>query len=130
MRKRILFAVACAALTLGGLQAKHGHGHDDDDDYGHDREYRGHYHDDYDRDHDRCEHRRNLPPGLERQLVRNGHLPPGLEKKMHPVPDEICRRLPPPPPDCVRGYYGGHVIFYNPRTSVIFNVFAGITVSR
>jgi hypothetical protein len=127
MRKKILFAVACAALTLGGLQAKHGH---DDDDYGHDREYRGHYRDDYDRDHDRYEHRRNLPPGLERQLVRNGHLPPGLEKKMHPVPVEVCRRLPPPPPDCVRGYYGGHVIFYNPRTSVIFNVFAGITLSH
>jgi hypothetical protein len=51
MRKRILFVVACAALTLGGLQAKHGHG--DDDDYGHDRQYRGHYRDDYDRDHDR-----------------------------------------------------------------------------
>ena len=129
MRKKILFAVACAALTLGGLQAKHGHDKDDDD-YGHDREYRGHYHDDYDRHHDRYEHRRNLPPALERQLVRNGHLPPGLEKKMHPVPDEVCRRLPPPPPDCVRGYYGGHVIFYNPRTSVIFNVFAGITISR
>ena len=116
MRKKILFAVACAALTLGGLQAKHGH--DKDDDYGHDREYRGHY------------HGRDLPPGLERQLVRNGHLPPGLEMKMHPVPVEVCRRLPPPPPDCVRGYYGGHVIFYNPRTSVIFNVFAGITISR
>jgi hypothetical protein len=129
MRKKVLFAVACAALTLGGLQAKHGHDKDDDD-YGHDREYRGHYRDDYDRDHDRYEHRQNLPPGLERQLVRNGHLPPGLEKKMHPVPVEVCRRLPPPPPDCVRGYYGGHVIFYNPRTSVIFNVFAGITLSR
>ena len=128
MRKRILLVVTCAALTLGGLQAKHGH--DDDDDYGHNREYRGHYRDDYDRDHDRYEHRRNLPPGLERQLVRNGRLPPGLEMKMHPVPDEVCRRLPPPPPDCVRGYYGGHVIFYNPRTSVIFNVFAGITLSH
>jgi len=72
----------------------------------------------------------SLPPGLAKQLARNGHLPPGLEKKMHPVPEELCRRLPPPPPDCVRGYYGGHVIFYNPRTSVIFNVFAGITISR
>jgi len=128
MRKKMLLAVACAALTLGGLQAAHGH--DEDDAYGHDRKYRGHYHDDFDRHHDSYEHGRRLPPGLERQLVRNGHLPPGLEKKMHPVPEVVCRRLPPVPPDCVRGYYGGHVIFYNPRTSVIFNVFAGITISR
>jgi hypothetical protein len=129
MRSKIVFVLACAALTLGGLQAKHGHDRDDDH-YGHDRQFRGHYRDDYDRDHDRYDHRRNLPPGLERQLVRNGHLPPGLEKKMHPVPEVVYRRLPPLPPDCVRGYYGGHVIVYNPHTSVIFNVFAGITISH
>src|SRR5439155_4435576 len=26
----------------------------------------------------------NLPPGLEKQLVRNGTLPPGLEKRLEP----------------------------------------------
>jgi hypothetical protein len=123
MRKKLLFAVAGTFLTLGGLQAKHDH----DDDCNHDRHYRGHYRHEHDRgddDHDR------LPPGLERQLERRGHLPPGLEKKMRPVPASVCRRLPPPPEDAVRGYYGGHVIVYNPRTSVILNVFAGISLSH
>ena len=53
-------------------------------------------------------------PGLERQLIRNGHLP-GLEKKMLSVPSAVCRRLPPLPPETVRGYYGGHVAVYNPH---------------
>jgi hypothetical protein len=123
MRKKLFFAVACTLLTLGGLQAKHGH----DDDCDHDRHYRGHYRHKADRDHD--DHER-LPPGLERQLVRRGHLPPGLEKKMRPVPASVCRRLPPPPEDAVRGYYGGHVIVYNPHSSVILNVFAGISLSH
>jgi len=126
MRKKILFAVTCAALGLGGLQAKH-----QDDDCDHNRHYRGHYRGDDDRDEFKHKHgHEGLPPGLERQLVRNGHLPPGLEKKMYPVPVAVCRRLPPLPPDAVRGYYGGHVVVYNPRTSVILNVFAGISIGR
>ena len=129
MRNKILFAVACTALTLGGLQAKH----DRDDDCDHDRHYRGHYRDNDDRDDNRGEHRHGregLPPGLERQLVRNGHLPPGLEKKMYRVPDSVCRRLPPLPEGASRGYIGGHVVVYNPQTSVILNVFAGINFSH
>jgi hypothetical protein len=126
MRKKILFAVACTSLTLGGLHAKH----DRDDDCRHDRHFHGHYRDDYDRDDDRYEHRRELPPGLERQLERNGRLPPGLEMKMHPVPEGACRRMPPLPEGFVRGYYGGHVIVYNPRTSIILDVFGGVSISR
>jgi hypothetical protein len=76
------------------------HGHDDDCD--HDRHYRGHYRHKADRDHDDHE----------------------------PVPASVCRRLPPPPEDAVRGYYGGHVIVYNPHSSVILNVFAGISLSH
>lgn len=124
--RRILIAVTCAALALGGLQAKH-----DDDGCRHDRRYRGHYRG----DDDRYEHRHHgrhegLPPGLERQLERDGHLPPGLEKKMCPVPEVVCRRLPPLREGCARGYYGGHVIVYNVHTSVILDVFAGISIGR
>ena len=36
--------------------------------------------------------RDTLPPGLERQLQRNGKLPPGLEKRA--LPDELKRALP------------------------------------
>jgi hypothetical protein len=49
---------------------------------------------------------------------------------MLPVPVAVCRRLPPLPPDAVRGYYGGHVVVYNPHTSIILNVFAGISIGR
>jgi hypothetical protein len=71
-----------------------------------------------------------LPPGLEKQLARNGHLPPGLEKKMRPVPAGICRRMPPLPEGASRGYYGGHVIVFNPRTFLVLDVFAGISISH
>ena len=129
--RKILIAVACTALALGGLEAKHG----DDDECRHDRQYRDNYRGDDDRDGDRYEHKHHgrgegLPPGLERQLERNGHLPPGLEKKMRPVPEVVYRRLPPLPEGCQRGYYGGHVIVYNPHTSIIVDVFAGITIVR
>ncbi len=39
--------------------------------------------------------RDSLPPGLERQLQKNGTLPPGLAKKS--LPAELEKELPPPP---------------------------------
>jgi hypothetical protein len=39
--------------------------------------------------------RDHLPPGLERQLQKNGTLPPGLAKRS--LPAELERRLPPTP---------------------------------
>jgi len=36
----------------------------------------------------------DLPPGLEKQLQRNGTLPPGLQKKVEPFPVELSRQLP------------------------------------
>ena len=35
-----------------------------------------------------------LPPGLERQLRRNGTLPPGLQKRLQPFPENLSRQLP------------------------------------
>src|SRR5580704_17384993 len=32
-----------------------------------------------------------LPPGLEKQLVRRGSLPPGLQKRIQPCPQELER---------------------------------------
>lgn len=54
--------------------------------------------------------RDRLPPGLERQLQRNGHLPPGLEKKMRPLPRSCEVRLPRLPPDITRVVVGNYVI--------------------
>lgn len=66
-----------------------------------------------------------LPPGLEKQLVRRGSLPPGLQKRVHPCPAELERRLPPPPPDCVNVVIGGHVVLLNHRTNVVVDIFHG-----
>lgn len=35
-----------------------------------------------------------LPPGLERQLRKNGTLPPGLQKRIEPFPADLTRQLP------------------------------------
>ena len=39
--------------------------------------------------------RDRLPPGLERQLQRNGTLPPGLQKRVQPLPFALEQQLPP-----------------------------------
>jgi len=65
-----------------------------------------------------------LPPGLEKQLVRNGTLPPGLQKRLYPAPVELERRLPPPPPDCAHVLISGHIVLLNRKTNLIVDVFA------
>ena len=54
--------------------------------------------------------RDRLPPGLEKQLRRNGHLPPGLEKKMQPLPRSCEVRLPRLPSEYTRVIVGNYVI--------------------
>lgn len=126
------------SLGLSGtaLADERGHGRgrdrDDDDERGrhyysdHDRDYmRGWYH-----DHDRDDHlppglakRDRLPPGLERQLRVRGTLPSGLRKKMMPCPEEMERRLPPPPMGCAHVVIGGHVVLVNRSTYVVMDIF-------
>jgi hypothetical protein len=92
------------AAVIQGQGKSHGNGHDkhgDDDDQG-ERYYR-----DQDRDAMRgwygvhqghlppgLAKRDQLPPGLEKQLVRRGTLPPGLQKRLQPCPEDLERRLP------------------------------------
>ena len=66
----------------------------------------------------------DLPPGLQKQLIRNGHLPPGLEKKLYPFPVEVERRLPPIRAGLVRGIIGGNAVIYDKKTRVILDIFA------
>jgi hypothetical protein len=54
--------------------------------------------------------RDRLPPGLQKQLQRNGHLPPGLEKKMQPLPRSCEVRLPRLPSEYTRVIVGNYVI--------------------
>ena len=64
-----------------------------------------------------------LPPGLEKQLIVRGTLPPGLQKRMYPCPEELERRLPPPPPDCAHVFIGGHIVLLNRKTEVVVDIF-------
>jgi hypothetical protein len=60
-----------------------------------------------------------MPPGLVKQLRRNGHLPPGLEKKLVPFPVEVERRLPPCPYGMRRGLIDGVAVMFNVRTGIV-----------
>ena len=138
---RFVSTVLIGILLLSGTPAfaqgnSQGHGHGK----GHDK-----HHDDGDRD-DRYDHHREairgwysenanhlppglakkdrLPPGLEKQIVRNGTLPPGLQKRFYPAPVELERQLPPPPPDCAHVLISGHIVLLNRKTNLIVDVFA------
>lgn len=68
--------------------------------------------------------RDSLPPGLMRQLRRNGHLPPGLERHMVAFPPTLVELLPPVIPGCERAFLGHVAVIWNPRTRVVFDFFA------
>jgi hypothetical protein len=62
---------------------------------------------------------RTLPPGLRKKYYRTGQLPTGWQKKIQPFPHELVRVLPPPPPNCDRGYIDGVAVVYDRRTRII-----------
>jgi hypothetical protein len=70
--------------------------------------------------------RETLPPGLEKQLQKNGHLPPGLEKKYVALPIELERQLSPIPTGYRRVVIGGNVITMEPVTGVIYDIIRGV----
>ena len=51
-----------------------------------------------------------LPPGLEKQLRKNGTLPPGLQKKVEPFPSDLARQLSPLPSRYSRVIVAGKAI--------------------
>jgi hypothetical protein len=65
---------------------------------------------------------KGLPPGIEKQLRRNGRLPPGLVKKLRPFPAELERRLPPLAPGTRRCLVEDRAIIYNPQSMVVLDV--------
>ena len=60
-----------------------------------------------------------LPPGLERQLQRNGTLPPGLQKRVQPLPGQCTARLPRLPRDWSRVVLSGRIILLDSRQTII-----------
>src|SRR5262249_35359305 len=107
----------------------HNKHHDDDDDrdegyYKHrEKEIRGWYSENEGSLPPGLAKKDHLPPGFEKQLVRNGTLPPGLQKKLYSCPPELERRLPPPPPDCAHVLVGGHIVLLNRKTKVVVDIF-------
>ena len=129
-------------------EKENGHDHDrgDGDDHGHgrghnkkggDEDSQGHgEYNSHDRDVIRgwySEHERGLPPGLakrdqlppglERQLRERGTLPPGLRVRIQPMPEDLDRRLPPPPEGCRRVLIGGHIVTINVRSNYVYGIF-------
>ena len=68
--------------------------------------------------------RDSLPPGLQRQLERNGRLPPGLETR--DLPDDLEKALPPPPKGTERVVAGEDVVLVDTGTKIILDVLEGV----
>lgn len=63
--------------------------------------------------------RERLPPGLERQLQRNGTLPPGLQKRVEPFPADLDRRLPVLPAGMSRVFLGGRALLLDSSRRIL-----------
>jgi hypothetical protein len=70
----------------------------------------------------------NLPPGLEKQLERNGQLPPGLQKRLEPLPFALERQLVRLPRGCRRGIIGDDIVLLDARgriADILYHIVAG-----
>jgi hypothetical protein len=60
-----------------------------------------------------------LPPGLERQLQKNGTLPPGLQKRIQPFPDDLTRQLPRIPSGYSRVILAGRALLLDRNNKIL-----------
>jgi predicted small secreted protein len=67
--------------------------------------------------------RDRLPPGLEKQLQRNGRLPPGLQGRG--LPGDLEGRLTRLPEGYARIVIGGDIVISNTRTQVVVDILKG-----
>lgn len=61
-----------------------------------------------------------LPPGLQKQVRKNGTLPPGLARQR--LPDELERRLTPLPDGYLRVRVGADIVLMDARTQVVLDL--------
>jgi hypothetical protein len=66
----------------------------------------------------------SLPPGLQKQLVRNGQLPPGLQKKIQPMPAALEEKLSPVPEGTKRVVINGSIVLFNAHTNLVLDIMA------
>ena len=74
--------------------------------------------------------RDRLPPGLERQVQRNGTLPPGLQKKVQPLPQSCEVRLPRLPSTYTRVVIGNYVILRDIHNKILDLIDLGKELKR
>lgn len=135
MNRRAFFISGFSALAISAVPLSAIDDHDDRDKHGnkHDHDDEGHGHGEGNQQrHFRQEDAsflsehydgpRDLPPGLRKKYYRTGTLPPGWEKRIRPMPPVVIQRLPPPPPNCERGYVDGYAVVYDKRTRVIVDL--------
>ena len=67
-----------------------------------------------------------LPPGLQKQLQRNGTLPPGLQKKIQPLPPALEARLPRLPDGRRRVILAGTVILLDNKLGKILDLVSNV----
>ncbi len=63
--------------------------------------------------------REQLPPGLQRQLERNGTLPPGLQKKVQPLPEVCESQLARLPGDLERVIYNRRIMLLDGKGTIL-----------
>jgi hypothetical protein len=63
--------------------------------------------------------RDRLPPGLERQLRRNGTLPPGLQKRVEPFPVALEEQLPKIPSGYSRVFVAGRAMILDRNHKIL-----------
>lgn len=68
--------------------------------------------------------RGSLPPGLQKQLERNGTLPPGLARRG--LPSELENNLPSIPDTLERVIAGGSVVLLEKATGKILDIIEGV----
>lgn len=68
--------------------------------------------------------KKHLPPGLQKQLDRNGHLPPGLEKRS--LPGDLEHKLSPLPTGYGRVIVGRDVLIIQTSTQQILDILRDI----
>ena len=72
--------------------------------------------------------RDSLPPGLQKQLVRNGRLPPGLDKE--PLPSALERRLGALPKGTQAYSIGSDVILVDLARNTLLDIVSGALYGR
>jgi hypothetical protein len=68
--------------------------------------------------------RDKLPPGLQKQLERNGTLPPGLQKRK--LPDTIEEKLAPPQEGTERVIVNQDVVLIDKATNTVLDIIKGV----